>query len=101
MSRLGFLPVIAGLLMFVGSATAADPIDFAHDVLPILKAHCAKCHTNGTYKGSFSLDTRTSLLEAKVVEPGKPDDSDLIQRVTSSDPDVQMPPEGPRLNEKE
>jgi hypothetical protein len=101
MSRLVFLPVIAGLLMFVGSAAAADPIDFAHDVLPILKAHCAKCHTNGTYKGSFSLDTRTSLLEAKVVEPGKPDDSDLIQRVTSSDPDVQMPPEGPRLNEKE
>jgi hypothetical protein len=96
-----FAAVLAAIgVLWVGNAPAAD-VDFAHDVLPILKTHCAKCHTNGTYKGSFSLDTRESLLESKTVMPGQPDGSELIERVTSSDPDVQMPPEGPRLSEKE
>lgn len=92
---------LAVLVALCAAAPAIGQVDFAHDVLPILKAHCAKCHTNGTYKGSFSLDTRTSLLESKTVEPGTPDDSDLIQRIASKDPDVQMPPEGPRLTEQE
>src|SRR5687767_14705707 len=48
-----------------------DKIDFAHDVVPILKAKCAGCHTNGTYKGGLSLDTRASMLKAKAVVPGK------------------------------
>jgi hypothetical protein len=53
-------------------ASAADPkpIDFAHDVVPILKARCAKCHTNGTYKGSISFDTRPDIVK-KAVVPGK------------------------------
>ena len=25
-------------------------IDFAHDIVPILRDKCARCHTNGTYK---------------------------------------------------
>ena len=83
------------------ASAAFGQVDFAHDVVPILKTHCIKCHTNGTYKGSLNLETRTGLLESKTVEPGKPDDSDLIQRITSKDPDVQMPPEGPRLTDKE
>ena len=62
------LTVFLVAFMAVGAASsslAADPapIDFAHDVLPILKARCAKCHTDGTYKGSFSMDTRESALE--------------------------------------
>ncbi len=41
-------------------AAADEPIDFAHDVLPILKSRCAACHTDGTYEGDFSMDTRAS-----------------------------------------
>jgi len=92
---------IAASLLWTFAPPATAAVDFAHDVLPILKTHCVKCHANGNYKGSFSIDTKTSLLESKTVEPGKPDDSDLIQRVTSKDPDVQMPPEGPRLKDEE
>src|SRR5262245_19799780 len=47
----------------------AKPIDFAHDVLPLLKARCAECHTNCKYKGSFSLDTRDTILAKKAVVP--------------------------------
>ena len=83
-------------------ALAADPrpIDFAHDVVPILKTHCGKCHTNGTYKGSMSLDTRADVLK-KAAVPHKAADSELVRRVTSADPDERMPPDGPRLSEKE
>ncbi len=66
--------------------------DFAHDVVPILKAKCAKCHTNGTYKGAVSFDTREDLLKAKAAVPGKSAMSELIKRVTSKDDELRMPP---------
>lgn len=95
------LSLVIAIILLGGSFAGAADVDFAHDVLPILKAHCAKCHTNGTYKGSFSLDTRETLLDAGVVEPGDPAASDLIDRVTSDDPKYRMPPEGERLKADE
>ena len=68
--------------------------DFAHDVVPILKAKCAKCHTNGTYKNGLSFDTRAELLKGKAAVPGKSAASEIIKRVTSTDPEMRMPPEG-------
>jgi hypothetical protein len=99
MYRLGILTSL-----LISTAAFAQPekkVDFAHDVVPILKARCAKCHTNGTYKGSLSLDTRESLLRKKAATPGKSAESEMIKRVTSSDPEFQMPPEGARLTAKE
>ena len=62
-------------------AEPAKKVDFAHDVLPILKARCAECHTNGKYKGSFTLDSRQDLVRTKRVVPGKAADSLLLRRV--------------------
>ena len=78
-----------------------EKIDFAHQVVPILKKHCTKCHSNGTYKGGMSLDNRAALLKTGTVEIGDSSSSDLIDRITSFDEDIQMPPEGDRLNKKE
>ncbi len=66
--------------------------DFAHDVVPILKTHCVKCHTNGTYKGGVSLDTREAMLKAKAAVPGNAAMSEMIHRITSTDDEVRMPP---------
>jgi len=91
-------------LMFVatvqpGFAAEPSPVDFSHDIVPIIKTHCAKCHTNGTYKGSFSLDTRETLLKAdEAVVPGKSAESELIARVLSDDPEERMPPKGERIS---
>lgn len=82
-------------------ADGPPKVDFAHDVVPLLRARCAKCHTNGTYKGSLSLDTRADLLKAKVVVPGKSGASELLKRLTSSDPTERMPLKGPPLSAKE
>ncbi len=96
------LSLLLGCLVAL-PAVAADPpkpVDFAHDVVPILKTHCAKCHTNGTYKASVSFDTRPDMVK-KAAIPGKAASSEMIKRVTSKDPDERMPPEGPRLTDKE
>ncbi len=75
--------------------------DFAHDVLPILTTHCAECHTDGTYKGGFSMDTREAMLENDMVLPGKSAESALVHLITSDDPDERMPREGEPLSQEE
>ncbi len=99
-SRFGGLVLIVSVFAG-GTLPAAEPVDFAHDVLPILKTHCAKCHTNGTYKGGLNLDTREDLLKSKVITVGKSSESDLIARVTETDPELRMPPESDPLSAKE
>jgi hypothetical protein len=93
------------LLLLLPVPASAQPkgekSDFAHDVLPILKSRCAKCHTNGTYKGGLSLDTRESLLKSKAVVPGKSADSELIKRIVEADADLRMPPKSDPLPAKE
>lgn len=84
-----------------GRSQAPKKVDFAHDVLPILKARCAECHTNGTYKGSMSLDTRQDILKAKAVVLGKSDASELVKRITSKDLKQRMPPKGDPLAAKD
>ncbi|HEV3115449.1 MAG TPA: PSD1 and planctomycete cytochrome C domain-containing protein [Gemmataceae bacterium] len=94
--------VSAALVAFpVCADDTGKKIDFAHDIVPIIKKHCGECHTNGKRKGSLSLDTRESTLKAKVVVPGKSGDSELLKRILSDDPDERMPPEGNRLAAKE
>ena len=74
--QMGLAGLLIGLVV-VNGATGGDgpplpkPIDFAHDVAPLIKAHCAKCHTDGTYKGSFSLDTRETMLKSKADRAGE------------------------------
>src|SRR5665213_3662005 len=43
-------------------AMAADPVDFARDVKPILAAHCYQCHGEKTQESGFRLDNTRDLL---------------------------------------
>jgi hypothetical protein len=82
--------LMSGLsLLLVG--LAAGEVDFAHEVLPILKENCVKCHSNGKYKGGLSLDTREALLDSDTVEVGKAGESFFIEVLTSEDEDERMP----------
>ena len=93
--------VLLAVFALPAVAPAADRIDFAHDILPILKARCAECHTNGTYKGNVSFDTRADLIKSKAVVPGQSAKSPLIERVTAEEASVRMPPKGKPLTDKE
>ena len=84
------------------AAGTARAVDFAHDVVPILRVHCGKCHTGAARQGGFSLNTReTTLAGGDTGTPGfvagKAAESELIARVMSTDPDYRMPSEGEPL----
>lgn len=81
--------------------TSASKPDFAHEVVPILRAKCAKCHTSGTYKGGVSFDTREDLLKSKAAVISKSAESELWKRITTKDAEERMPPKGEPLSEKE
>ena len=87
------------------SSRADEKIDFAHDVAPIFQKRCAKCHTGTQKKGGLSLNTRQSLLTGGDSGPAvvlrKSAASELIERVSSSDADLKMPPEGERLTREQ
>jgi hypothetical protein len=97
----GFAVLGFAALAVVGPVRADTRVDFAHDVLPLLKARCVECHTNGKYRGGVSMDTRPALVKSKAVVPGDSGQSALIRRVTSTDAEQRMPPKGPPLTDKE
>lgn len=75
------------------------PISYNRDIRPILSNHCFRCHgpDEAARKRGLRLDTAEgsrALLKSKVhaIVPGDPDTSELINRITSQDPDDVMPP---------
>ena len=75
----------------------AAPVDFAKDIQPIFAEHCTECHGPDKQKAGLNLADPASLrAELKsgehAVVPGKPDQSELIYRLTTTDADEQMPP---------
>ncbi|HEV7404835.1 MAG TPA: DUF1549 domain-containing protein, partial [Chthoniobacteraceae bacterium] len=99
-------------LALAGSALAAEPTPeqaqfFEGKIRPILTDKCYKCHSaeTGKSKGGLTLDTREGLLKGgesgPSVKPGNPDSSVLIKAVLYTDKDLQMPPKGEKLSDRE
>ncbi len=88
--------VFAWAVLSANLATAAEPrIEFNKDIRPILSDKCFFCHgpDEKKRKSGLRLDTREGAFkDKKTLVPGKPDQSDLIRRVTTSTPDDHMPP---------
>ncbi|HYG77322.1 MAG TPA: DUF1549 domain-containing protein [Planctomycetota bacterium] len=88
---------IVPLSLLAFGAGAAD-IDFAHDIVPIIREHCSECHTGDKKKGGFSMNSRTDLIKGgengATIVPGKSAESKLIKLVTSTDDEERMPPPG-------
>jgi hypothetical protein len=94
-------------VLLVGAATlAAEPVDFNRDIRPVFNSKCTSCHGGVKRKGGFSLLYRSeTVVKAKSGEipivPGKPDESAMHYRLTTTDDDERMPPKGDRLTAKE
>ncbi len=79
------------------TAVAAPPVDkvvFNRDIRPILSDHCFACHgpDGGKRQADLRLDDRESALAAGAILPGRPEESGLVARIRSLDPDLVMPP---------
>jgi hypothetical protein len=85
--------------VILGAATcSAEPIDFSRQIRPILSENCIACHgpDDKGRKGKLRLDDEQDAKRDRkgdfVILPGKPEQSELIKRIESDDPDDVMPP---------
>ncbi|MEY2880756.1 MAG: hypothetical protein RLZZ15_3136 [Verrucomicrobiota bacterium] len=91
----------AGLVaLAVAVATAgAAPVDFNAEIRPLLSDRCYRCHgpDAGSRKGKLRLDQREAALgplpngDTPIV-PHRPEKSEVVARIFSTDVDEQMPP---------
>jgi cytochrome c551/c552 len=93
LSRLGPSPSPA--------APAPPDVDFDRQIRPLLSEHCYTCHGPDVAqrKAKLRLDTKEGAFGelrsgGRAVVPGKPDQSELVHRVSSTDADEVMPPPG-------
>ena len=100
----GLFVAFAASLAFAASPAAADEsrVDFNRDIRPILSDRCFACHgpDHEDRQAGLRLDLRdvaTAALAsgATAIVPGKPEASEILARVASTDPDLVMPP--PRI----
>ncbi len=83
----------------IGEAAGAERVDFSAQVRPLLANRCFRCHgpDEDTLEAGLRLDLpETATAEADsgsvAIVPNKPEESELIARVTSTDEDLRMPP---------
>ena len=74
----------AGAVLLLGlalHASAADKVDFALEIKPILESTCLSCHGPEKPKGDLRLDTRANALKGgdggASLGPGQPQKSSL------------------------
>ena len=93
--------MMAGATIAFGQApsTPRGTIRFSREILPLLSDSCFACHgpDEKGRKGGLRLDTltgaRSSGKSGKIaVDAGHPDQSEILRRILSSDPDEAMPP---------
>jgi hypothetical protein len=107
------MAVVAVVLISGGLATwrgvgpfrytrSGDPVRFSRDIRPILNQNCVLCHGGVRQKNGVSFIFREEALGVgksgrRTIVPGKPDSSELIARITSTDPEARMPYHAPPL----
>lgn len=86
-----------------GEGTAGDltDVNYNDDILPIFTEHCAECHGDDEPEEGLILtnynDTMAGSFYGAVIKPGAPDDSYLVELVSTG----QMPKRGPDLSAQE
>jgi hypothetical protein len=108
--QLLFLALLSGVVAFLvvscfqkngtlQTKSGNDPVSYNFDIRPILSDKCYACHGPDAKKreAGLRLDVAESayakLKDGKGVAifPGKPEQSELYKRITSVDPEYQMP----------
>ena len=74
-------------------------VDFDRQIRPILSENCYKCHgpDANERKAKLRFDVREEALKPaksgeRAIVPGVPDKSQMVARITATDPDDRMPP---------
>src|SRR6476660_3165078 len=85
-------------LAFSSVALAEPAVDFNRDVRPILTDKCYACHgpdekhREAKLRLDVEKDAKATRDGVPAIVPGKPDESELVRRITTDDSDERMPP---------
>src|SRR5262245_53043835 len=84
------------------SGSPPERISFNEQIRPLLNSRCVKCHGGVKQAGGMNLLFRDAALKGgksglPAIVPGKPDESELIKRVSTADEDDRMPKKGEPL----
>ena len=98
-TRPAYVTALAALVLASTISTAEDQITFNRDVRPILSDKCFFCHGPDSAKreADLRLDVRDVAVSSGAIVPDRPDESEMLRRILSHDPDVQMPPAKAKL----
>ncbi len=87
------------LCLLLPLAAPAAPVSFNRDIRPLMSNTCFHCHGPDAShrKAKLRLDVREEALlpgksGARAIVPGKPDESEILKRIFSTDDDELMPP---------
>ncbi len=88
--------LINGIALMALTLSAAKPVDFSREILPVLSAKCYLCHGPDTKKKDLvrldSYEGATRELDGyKAIDPKNPAESEMIFRL--QDTEEPMPPE--------
>jgi hypothetical protein len=90
--------ILAFSLRVEVSAAPPESVSFRRDIQPLLSDRCFQCHGPDAKarEADLRLDVRDRVFGTDehdpLIIPGKPLQSELYKRITSSDPDLHMPP---------
>ena len=83
----------------IQAASLPDRVDFNYHIKPLLSDRCYACHgpDEKGRKAKLRLDTKEGAFgrtkdDSFVIKPRQPSQSEVIRRITSTDPDEKMPP---------
>lgn len=94
--------ITAAMIIALGQVRADDKVDFAKSIQPIFEKRCLECHGPKKEKGDLLLDSKATAIKGTVIVPGKPDESDLVKRISLPDGhDDIMPPKGDPLTKEQ
>jgi Protein of unknown function (DUF1553)/Protein of unknown function (DUF1549)/Planctomycete cytochrome C len=91
--RLGFQEILLASVCATIASGKETQVLYSRDIRPLLSNSCFTCHGPDEVgrQAALRLDLPEKATEWVIV-PGEPNDSELINRIASDDPDYRMPP---------
>jgi mono/diheme cytochrome c family protein len=97
------IPVVMAACVLTGAGSAEGDELFRGTIVTILETRCLQCHGDNAPKGGLSITSVGAILRGgdsgPAVEPGKPDESLLIEMVSGDKPE--MPQKGQALSQEQ
>ncbi len=86
--------VVVFFSAIASASLAQGELQYNRDIRPILVAKCFACHgaDSASREADLRIDQREAAIDAEVLVPGNADESEMIRRLVSDDPEEIMPP---------